>query len=402
MSFLEMSLMGGAMILCILILRMFSRGRLPAIIVSAMWAAALLRLLLPVEIPSALSIAGLIKQISQPAVMTLPNRLVPNTEPMMPLVFIWLCGAVLCALFFLLAGIRQRRVLNTALPAPMTPELISALHDQRLPRHIAVYTSDRISTPLTYGMIKHRIVLPSSMAISGQELNYVIAHEGGHILRRDALKKCVLLFAVCVHWFNPLVWLMAAVCRRDMELNCDRRVLKAYGPEARARYARTLLGLEERRRFSGILMDCLSVSPLEERIRTIMAGKKSSIAGILAAIAVFGCSAAMFATSPGTLPSVTASSIWITTVPLASYDTRQLNTSEAAVYIMRGQTGLQFAAPYITVSSQISRITLADTAAAFLVNDSGTVSVVAGNAADPAVLPVYSMTYTIKDRYIQH
>lgn len=409
MSFLEMSLMGGAMILCILLLRMLSRRRLPGIALSVMWAATLFRLLIPVEITSALSIAGLVKGAGQSTGMVLPAQTMPDTMSVSPLVILWLCGAALCALFILLVGMKQRRVLKTALPAPMTPELRAALNCQHLHRKVAVYTSDRISTPMTYGLLRPRIVLPSPVTLDRQELNFVIAHECGHILRRDTAKKCVLLFAVCLHWFNPLVWLMASICRRDMELDCDRRVLNAFGANARANYAKTLLGLEERKRFSGILMECFSVSPLETRIRSIMAGKKSSFAGTLAAIAAYGCAAAVFATSQGSMPFVTTGSVSITTVPMSLYDTRQLNASQVTAYVISGdvlaagQHGLKLAEPYITVSGQLSQSTLAQTATSISVNYVDVLAVAADNAASPAVaVPAYSMSYTLKDSNIQH
>jgi hypothetical protein len=71
------------------------------------------------------------------------------------------------------------------------------------------------------------------------------------------------------------------------------------GREARADYARTLLSCEEKRRFTGILLRCLSVSPLQERIHTIMLSRKATKSGAVAAVAVFLCVSAVFATSPG-------------------------------------------------------------------------------------------------------
>jgi beta-lactamase regulating signal transducer with metallopeptidase domain len=85
-------------------------------------------------------------------------------------------------------------VLKTALPASMTPELNAALNSQRMNRKVTVYTSDRISTPLTYGMIRPRIVLPSSMKLSLQELNFIMAHECGHVKRRRVKE---VRFAAC-------------------------------------------------------------------------------------------------------------------------------------------------------------------------------------------------------------
>jgi hypothetical protein len=191
-----------------------------------------------------------------------------------------------------------------------------------------------------------------------------------------------------------------------MELDCDRRVLKACGPKTRSNYAKTLLGLEERKRFSGMMMECLSVSPLETRIRSIMAGRKSSAAGALAAIAAYACAAAVFATSPGALPSLTANSVWIATTPINTYDFGRLNASDAAVYVMSGnvttagQTGLKITAPYITVSSLKPQGTLAQTASSVSVKYKDVIAVAAEDAA--VTVPVYSMVYTVKDSDIQH
>lgn len=404
MSFLEMSLMGSAMVLCILLLRHLTRGRLPAAVLSAMWAAAILRLLVPLEIPSALSIAGLVRQAGQATAMTLPARPVSDLAPLSPMVFVWLCGAALCGLFFLATGIRQWRALKMALPASMTGEVKTALAAQLLSRTVAVYTSDRIATPLTYGIWKPRIVLPSHMPLTGDELSFVMAHECAHIKRHDAAKKYILLAAVCLHWFNPLVWLMAAACRRDMELHCDRQVLKTYGPHMRASYARTLLGLEERKRFCGVLMECLSSSPLEERIRSIMAGRKTTVAGMLAAVMVFVCASAVFATSPGAQVTVTASTVWISTVPVATLDVRQMQASDAAVYVWNGyaftagQRGLEMASPVIAVNNQLSARMLAETDASVSIKYGSAADVSNEYAAVPAAPEtVYSMSYTSKD-----
>ena len=404
MSLLEMSLMGGAMVLCILLLRRLTRGRLPEGLLSAMWTAVILRLLVPVEIPSALSIAGLIKQAGQVTAMTLSARPVSNPVSVPPLALAWLYGAAFCGIFFLIIGIRQRRALRMALPASMTRELKEALAGQRLLRAVAVFTSDRIATPLTYGIIKPRIVLPSHVELTGDQLTFVMAHECSHIRRHDALKKLILLAAVCLHWFNPLIWLMAAVCRRDMELNCDRQVLKTYGPQMRAAYARTLLGLEERKRFSGVLMECFSISPLEERIRSIMMGRKTTMAGVLATVIVFVCASAVFATSPGAQATITANTVWISSAPLAAYDVREMQATGIAVYawdgnvLTAGQPGISILVPDAELTGQVTAGTFAKTAASVSVGYGSAAVVSDEYAAVPALpVPVYSMTYTIQD-----
>ncbi|RAZ18687.1 peptidase M56, partial [Klebsiella oxytoca] len=70
--------------------------------------------------------------------------------------------------------------------------------------------------PLTYGIIHPVILLPKSTDWTDTErLNYVLEHELAHIRHFDAAAKLALTAAVCVHWFNPLVWLMLSLANRD-------------------------------------------------------------------------------------------------------------------------------------------------------------------------------------------
>ncbi len=297
-SLLEMSLMGGGMVLLTLLIKYLARNRLPHGVTAFMWGLTLLRLTLPFSIPSPVSLLGLIQGAPQAQAAAAPVW--QSTAQPIPFQagHVFLLGTAVCALLFLAAILRQKRVLDTALPAPLTQELKNILALQRLSRPVGVYTSDRISTPLVYGLARHRIVLPAGANISGEALYYVITHECVHIKRHDALKKLLLMLVVCLHWFNPLIWLMAAAVRRDMELGCDKKVLALCGFSARASYARTLLSLEGGKRFSGILMDHFSRSPLEMRIRSIMTVKKTALPGILAAVLAYGLVSMLLIASP--------------------------------------------------------------------------------------------------------
>ena len=403
MSFLEMSMMGGAMILCILLLRALAGRRIPTAVLSAMWIAVLLRLTAPVSIPSPLSFLGFLQQAKQPMAVISHTMPAVSPAPPSPLNYIWLVGAALCMLSFLAVGIRQRSVLQAALPAPMTKKLTAALAAQRLSRPVSVYTSDRISTPLTYGLFRPRIVLPSHMALCGKELDFVLAHECGHIQRGDAAKKHLMLAILCLHWFNPLVWVMMFVMGRDMELNCDRRVLQKYGSHVRASYARTLLDLEERKRFSGILMECFSKSPLEERIRFVMKGRKTTLAAVLAAVLVFGCAATVFATSPGAPNSVAISSVWVQAMHSAA-DEIILAPAGTAVDIWKSPVraavwpGVELTVPTVTVMEQSGNRMLLAALPNSTVKYGGMVSVSTTQTVDAIPAMEYSISYVISDK----
>ena len=53
------------------------------------------------------------------------------------------------------------------------------------------------------------------------QLRYVLEHEYVHIRRLDMLTKLIMIAAVCIHWFNPLVWVMYILFNRDLELSCE-------------------------------------------------------------------------------------------------------------------------------------------------------------------------------------
>ena len=120
-------------------------------------------------------------------------------------------------------------------------------------------------------------------------------HEYQHIRRFDTLRKGLLAAALCLHWFNPLVWAMYVLCNRDMELACDEAVTA--GGADRADYARTLLNLEERRGRRGLSGSHFSQNALEERIRSIMKHKRFSSAALIAVLTVMTIAATVFASA---------------------------------------------------------------------------------------------------------
>ncbi len=307
-SLLEMSLMGGAMIALVHLIQLLFKSRLPHWVTAIMWGTVLVRLILPFSIPSPVSLLGLIKGTPQTVMVTEWHSTVQAS--IFKAEYFLLMGTTVCALLFLAAILRQKRVLDMALPVKMTPEMNSMLAIQKLSQSVRIYTSDRVSTPVAYGVFRPRIVLPAGMIIDDEAMKYVITHECVHIKRRDVLKKLLLMLVVCLHWFNPLVWLMAATMRRDIELTCDQRVLMLCGIQARASYANVLLSLETSKRFSGLLVNHFSRSPLETRIRSIMTVKKPAFSTILMAVLAYGLCSVALAASPMAQDFIISRAVW--------------------------------------------------------------------------------------------
>ena len=106
-----------------------------------------------------------------------------------------------------------------------------------------VFLSDKVESPAVYGIIRPRIVLPSSYA--DQNLKYVLQHEKTHIHRKDNLWRLLGFMAAAIHWFNPFSWVFLKVFLADLELACDEAAISAYNNEERKEYARTLLNCSQ-------------------------------------------------------------------------------------------------------------------------------------------------------------
>ena len=175
------------------------------------------------------------------------------------------------------------------------------LQTHPLRRGICIRQSDQISSPLTFGVLHPVILMPKKTDWNDETaLQYVLEHEFVHIRRFDAVSKLLLIAAACVHWFNPLVWVMYVLANRDMELSCDESVVRRFGSDARASYANILISMEETRSGFAPLCNHFSRNAIEERITAIMKTKKITVMSLLLAALLVAGTVTVFATSAKT------------------------------------------------------------------------------------------------------
>ncbi len=254
----NMSLTAGAVILVVLLARLILR-RAPKVFSYALWAAVLFRLLCPVSIPSPVS---LLKLVDPPVSQTSPvvNRveyIAPERveTPVLPemdvesvhrepsvspapikktvtfrnvLPYLWLTGAAGMLLYGLVSFLRFRKHLTGALPVGGN-----------------LYLVDHLDSAFVTGLVFPKIYLPSDLPADRME--YIVAHERHHIRRLDYIAKHLSFLALCVHWFNPLVWVAFLLSGRDMEMSCDEAVIRKLGTDIRADYSESLIDLATRR-----------------------------------------------------------------------------------------------------------------------------------------------------------
>jgi len=181
---------------------------------------------------------------------------------------IWLVGMIFMACCFLIQRILLSRQFSDA--KPFDGSTYNA-YLKGIRRSVKMYTSARIKTPITYGVLKPRIVLPVEFSSVDSTLaEHAILHEVWHIRHFDGLLNMMWILLICVHWFNPLVWLSWFQIKKDMEFRCDAAVVKSLGYESKASYARALVELTPMQNIRPALSIPLSTPDIKARIMNVM------------------------------------------------------------------------------------------------------------------------------------
>ena len=314
MSLFQMSVAGGVLILLIVVIRALAIHRLPKTTFLALWMIAALRLLLPFSIPLPFNIhigldifSDVVQELpSGNIASTLPGDSPPSydigtavpspaTEHISTFEILWLVGVLLLALYFFISYFRSMRKFRMSIP-DNTPYIQNWLTAHQISRPLVVRSSDLISSPLTYGILHPVILLPKKLDRNDQAaLKYVLTHEYVHIRRFDAITKILFAAVLCIHWFNPFVWVMYVLANRDMELSCDAWVIRMMGAKNRSSYALMLIKMEEKRSGMSALYSHFGKNAISERIEAIMKFKKTSIWACILALALIAGATTAFA-----------------------------------------------------------------------------------------------------------
>lgn len=312
---LHMSITGGILIIFIIFLRLLAINRLPKKIFMLLWDIALLRLLLPLNLPFPYGISTPAAKIADIKLLTFTKAEInfPEIAVSAPAIstetgffqtadilnnlplLIWLLGTMTLLIIFTMLYVRERRKVQDALP--LTKEAEEDLKRLIfLPKRVRILVSDRLSTPLTCGILSPKIILSDIYGtMDSSKLKYVLTHELIHIKRADNFRKFMMLTAVCIHWFNPAVWMMLFLYNRDIELTCDEKVIRILGENNKKDYAMALVTLAEQTRSRSLFSTGFGKNTTKERIVAIMKYKKATVLSIIIAVLSIGGAITVFA-----------------------------------------------------------------------------------------------------------
>lgn len=322
----NMSVTASVVILVIVTVRLALK-KAPKIFSYALWWVVLLRLLCPAALPLSLP---QMQEASAPAAQTVPSSQetgkkvsdvlpLPEPEPsespvqiisqevlpversqsklqaLLPFAgYVWLAGAAIMLLHGIVSTLRFRRRLRGSCQLRGN-----------------VYLTDHLESAFVTGLFSPKIYLPSDLPI--EQIRYIAAHEKHHIARLDHVVKHLFYFALCLHWFNPLVWLAFSLMSRDMEMSCDEAVVKKLGSQVRAEYSASLLQLATGHRILAGSPLCFGEGDAKGRIRNLARWKQpkkwqSLLCLVLCAGILTACAASPVrqVVKPQALPSAAA------------------------------------------------------------------------------------------------
>ena len=312
---LTASFHGSIVILAVLALRLVLR-RAPKKYVCFLWVLVGLRLLMPFELQSSLSLQPEPRQVTavtreqvellgDPAI---PVRDTPESDreaapepafsvsaaaepvpvsantPAAPaaktafhwkalIPWAWLAVAALFGIYSLYCYIRLKRRVLLAVKIP------------------GGWECEGIETAFILGFIKPKIYIP--MGMSRQERRYILAHERTHLEKGDHWIKMLGYIALAIHWFNPLVWVSYILLCRDIEMACDERVIRFMEAEERKAYSAALLNCSANRAHYAACPVAFGEVDVKKRILSVLNYRKPgfwvSLISVIAIIFVAVC-----------------------------------------------------------------------------------------------------------------
>nr|WP_297174797.1 M56 family metallopeptidase [uncultured Agathobaculum sp.] len=281
LSLVQIGLTVSAAALALFLLRRALKKRYPARAICAVWAILAIRLLIPVQLtlpdppvqltPPARTLYVTYHRADTPQAAnpsgTAPQQTAPHGEWMSEsefeskavnangvwmnaihidgvLVLVWLIGALYSALRQWTRYHRFYRALNRPSAHAQRDTLRRVFEEQKhalgIRRHIPLIVTPAADCPMLAGYARPALYLPDE-ALSEQQAMFIFRHELTHYKRHDLWLKLILVAAQAVHWFNPLVHLMARFAREDIELACDDAVVRGMDGAQRRAYGETIL-----------------------------------------------------------------------------------------------------------------------------------------------------------------
>jgi bla regulator protein blaR1 len=190
------------------------------------------------------------------------------------IVLLWSIGALLFTLRLVTGWwfIHSLQMSATILENEWSAKLHTLANGLGITKLVVLAESARIQTPMVIGFLKPIVFVPAGLlsGLSSEQIETIFLHELAHIRRHDYLVNLVQRVIESIFFFNPFVWILSNIIRREREFCCDDTVVM-YSGSVKA-YAFALAKLEEVRLSKSIFALSLAENKnqLLQRIKRLM------------------------------------------------------------------------------------------------------------------------------------
>ena len=209
----------------------------------------------------------------------------------MTLSILWFTGAGLLFGWKIIGYLRFKRQLNAHQVAVEDELVLSALaiakQNKGIHIDVPVFENTLITSPMLVRLQKPCIVLPQR-EFNRQQLNYIFLHELTHLKRGDLWLKWMAQLALCLHWFNPIIYKLVNQFNQACELSCDEAVIKGMNVRQKQGYGETLIALAASKQASGAFVGTMSTEKnnLKDRLTAIMQSENSRKPRLISMLAI--------------------------------------------------------------------------------------------------------------------
>ncbi len=155
---------------------------------------------------------------------------------------------------------------------------------------------DRIDTAFILGFVRPRIYIPMGMSLGVRR--HFLALERTHLEKVDDWFIMLGFFALAVHWFNPLVWIAYILLCKDIEMACDERVVQFMDLEERKSYSAALLSCSTNRAHFAACPVAFGEVSVKNRIQSVLRYRRPGFWISLLGLAAVAFVAVCLVTSP--------------------------------------------------------------------------------------------------------
>ena len=129
------------------------------------------------------------------------------------------------------------------------------LNELRIKRKVSLYASCNMSSPVSYGLLHPKVIIPQDMDIllSNEDVRFIFLHELLHYRHKDAALNYITCILQVIYWVNPFIWYGFRELQKDREIACDSSVIHIVGKSQSTNYGYTLIKYAQRMQHNAFL-----------------------------------------------------------------------------------------------------------------------------------------------------